>query len=473
MNKNKEFINNTIILLIGKFATQFVTFLLIPLYTHYLITEDYGIVDLMQTYINLFVPVLILRFDSAVFRFLIDERKKFNNEEGKSTVITNVIITILCVTSIFILIYLIVGIFVCIRYFWLLLFTVISIMFSNILLQISRGLGKNKEYSIACILTAEITLVLNVILIIKFNVGASSILISTCVANFLCSIYIFIKNGTLKFINIKYINRNKIVEYLKYSLPMIPNSLSWWIVNVSDRSIIAFVLGAAMNGIYTISCKFSNIINSIFTIFNMSWQESASIHIDDEDKDVFFTNIISKMLDLFSTVSLAIIAILPLVYNWVVGSDYISSYTYIPILIFANIFNIAINLFGAIYIAKKETKKIMNTTIISAAINFILNIAFIKYIGLYAACLSTLFAYLIMALYRYRDIQKYVHVSIKSSFILRVVLGFVIASVFYYINALPFNLLNILFVAIYVLIFNRKTFSSILKIIKRDKKQTT
>ena len=90
MSRTKEYVVNTIILFIGKFSSQFMTFLLLPIYTHYLSTTDYGIVDIIQTYMMLFVPILMLRFDSAAFRFLIDERK---SENGKKNIITNIVFT--------------------------------------------------------------------------------------------------------------------------------------------------------------------------------------------------------------------------------------------------------------------------------------------------------------------------------------------------------------------------------------------
>ena len=83
MNKNKELIMNTFIIFIGRFCTQFVSFLLLPIYTHYLITSDYGYIDLIQTYVALLSPIIILRFDSAIFRFLIDCR---DNKEEKRIV---------------------------------------------------------------------------------------------------------------------------------------------------------------------------------------------------------------------------------------------------------------------------------------------------------------------------------------------------------------------------------------------------
>ena len=53
MDKNKELAKNTIIIIIGKICTQFVSFFLLPLYTAYLETGDLGTVDLLNTYISL------------------------------------------------------------------------------------------------------------------------------------------------------------------------------------------------------------------------------------------------------------------------------------------------------------------------------------------------------------------------------------------------------------------------------------
>ena len=71
MSKNSELAKNTFIIFIGKFCTQFISFLLIPIYTNLLPTTDYGYIDLVQSYISLLVPILILRLDSGIFRFLI------------------------------------------------------------------------------------------------------------------------------------------------------------------------------------------------------------------------------------------------------------------------------------------------------------------------------------------------------------------------------------------------------------------
>lgn len=463
MNKNKEFAVNTLILFIGKFATQFITLLLLPLYTHYLLADDFGIVDLFQTYISLFVPVLILRIDSAIFRFLIDVR---NDDSKKKEVITN---------NIFVLIYslivsAIVGFVIYnifeIKYGVFVILNILILMISSVLLQVLRGLGKNLHYSISSIITGVVTLLVNIILIFYYDWNASSILISSIVANLFCSIYAILTTNLIKYIDFKLVTKDRIKEILKYSFPMIPNSLSWWIVNVSDRTITTAVLGAALNGIYSVSCKFSNILNSIFSIFNMSWQESASIHINDDDSNKFFTDMINRLFFIFASCSLVIIAVLPFLFDLLIGNEYLEAYKYIPLVLYGNVWNVLISLIGGIYVAKKKTKEIANTTIVSAIINIVINVLLIKFIGLYAACISTIVAYVVMGIYRYIDSKKYVDTKLNVKGMILFTLLFIVSSIAYLYNILIINIINFVVIVIYCLIVNKDMLISILNIVK-------
>ncbi len=468
MDKKKEYAKNTIILLIGKFCTQFMTFFLIPLYTHKLLTEDYGYVDLLQSYISLFIPIISLRMDTAVFRFLIDVRK---DEKGKKKIITGTILTLLIQLILFVFLYFIITSLFNLKYKIMFLLNCVACMISGILLQIVRGLGKNKQYSIACIISGLSTLVVNCILILKFNWGADSILLSAAIANILCAIYLIFDSKIFKYIGKKFIDKNKIKEMLIYALPMIPNSLSWWIVNISDKTLITIFMSATYNGIYSVSCKFSNILNTIFTIFNMSWQETASLHINDDDRDEFLSDMINKLLMLFTSISIGILAVLPIFYDILIGKDYIESYTFIPILLIANVFNIFNSLIGGIYVALKKSKEIANTTIISAIINFAINILFIKHIGLYAASISTLIAYLAMSIYRGIDVQKYAKVTLSIKKIIISLLAFTIVSVTYYINNILINWISLVSVVLYSYYINREMIKSICRNIIRKLKK--
>ena len=466
MSKGREFAKNTIILLIGKFCTQFMSLLLIPLYTYSLSTKDYGYVDLIQTYITLFVPILTLKLDSAAFRFLIDVRE---DEFGKKKVVSNIIGVLILALIFFSIIYGIIINCIKLQYAMITYFNILILMISNIFLQFLRGLGKNKEYTITSIITAVITVIVNVILIMFLKYNASSILIASSIANIISIIYIAYKIKISKYFKFNYLDKLNLKELLKYSIPMIPNQLSWWIVNVSDRSIITYFLGVSYNGIYTVSCKFSNIINTIFGIFNMSWQETASIHINDDNKEQFFSDIINKVFSLFSSLSLLMIAILPFVFDIIIGNDYRDAYQYIPILLLANMFNILISLFGGIYVALKKIRQIANTTIVSAIINIVLNFIFIKKFGLYAASFSTLIAYLILAIYRYIDVQNYVKIKVdKKVFFLTIIL-FIFITFSYYYNNLIVNMLIFLIICMYSIFVNKSLLKEGIKILTKRK----
>lgn len=467
MNKNKELVKNTIIIFIGKFCTQFITLLLLPLYTHFLSTEDYGYIDLIQTYLTFFIPLILLKIDAGIFRFLIDARK---SEEEKNKIITNGIFIMFVELIISTILFAVAVKIFSIKYSILIVMNLISLSVLTFLLQIVRGIGKNKQYSFSSIIAAIVTIVLNLIFLVGFHKNGKYVLIASLISNIICTIYLLIVNKILKNVKIKYIDKKLIKDLLKYSIPMIPNELSWWIVHVSDRTIISYALGVAANGIYSVSCKFSNILSSIFNIFNLSWQESAALHINDTDKDEFFSNVINKVFNLFICFCIGILACLPFVFELLIKDSYREAYKYVPILLLANIFSVLIGLIGSIYVAKKMTKEVAKTTMIAAIINLTIDIALIKVIGIYAAAISTLVSYMLLAIYRYIDVQKYVKVKIPIKNIVVNSIIFILVVVLYLYNNIALNVINLLLYILYAIIVNKELLIEFKKVIGKKVK---
>ena len=467
MNKNKELVKNTIIIFIGKFCTQFITLLLLPLYTHFLSTEDYGYIDLIQTYLTFFIPLILLKIDAGIFRFLIDARK---SEEEKNKIITNGIFIMFVELIISTILFAVAVKIFSIKYSILIVMNLISLSVLTFLLQIVRGIGKNKQYSFSSIIAAIVTIVLNLIFLVGFHKNGKYVLIASLISNIICTIYLLIVNKILKNVKIKYIDKKLIKDLLKYSIPMIPNELSWWIVHVSDRTIISYALGVAANGTYSVSCKFSNILSSIFNIFNLSWQESAALHINDTDKDEFFSNVINKVFNLFICFCIGILACLPFVFELLIKDSYREAYKYVPILLLANIFSVLIGLIGSIYVAKKMTKEVAKTTMIAAIINLTIDIALIKVIGIYAAAISTLVSYMLLAIYRYIDVQKYVKVKIPIKNIVVNSIIFILVVVLYLYNNIALNVINLLLCILYAIIVNKELLIEFKKVIGKKVK---
>lgn len=454
MSRKKELLKNTIIIFIGKISTQFLSFLLLPLYTSYLSASNYGYVDLIITYVSLFVPIITLEQEMATFRFLVDSR---NDELKTKKIISSAVLSSSSIIFIFTIICLAILPFLDIKYKYLIVMNVIIISFSNIFLQAARGLGKNIEYSIACFIIGLITVISNIVLIVFLKYDAAGMIISTIIANIFGIAYLFIKLKLFKYITISSVDKETIKNMTKYSLPLIPNSICWWLINVSDRTLITIFLGTAANGIYSIACKFPSILNSFFSIFSLSWTESASIHINDKDNNVFFSDIINNAIKIFTYISVLLISFLPIIFSIIIKKEYVNSYNYIPILILGSFFSCIVGIYSAIYIAKKDTKKVAITSFLAATINVIVNYLFIKKIKLYAAALSTCIAYFAMMVYRGIDIKKTIKIDYNKKTITETIILFIITLTVYYKCNKILIAIYIFLLLIYIINFNYKT----------------
>lgn len=460
MNKKKELAKNTIIIFLGKVCTQLISFFLLPLYTGYLTTKQYGVVDLIQTYVRLLVPLLTIELEMGVFRFLIDTRGK---DKDTKEVMSNNFTILFGSLFLFSILYIIVTSIWHIDYRWLILFDIFICTITGNLLQVARGFGKTLDYSIACIITGAMTVLLNILLIVFGGLRVTGMVLSMAIANGLGALYLFIKLKLYRYFNKKLIDKKLIKSMIKYSAPLVPNSLSWWVVSVSDRSIISVVLGAASNGIYAISNKFPTLLSSVFAIFNMSWCESATLHINSEDRDEFFSDVCNTVVKLFTSLGVGMIACMPFVFPILINSSYNEAFIYIPILAIGVVFNVGVSLYSSIYIAKKMTKQVAATSVMGAIINIVVNVLLIKFIGLWAACISTMISYFVMMIYRHFDLKKYIKIKYEKGIFIKTILIFAFAIILYYQKNMFLNIINLVVVSLYAFFINKEFLLGILK----------
>ena len=468
MKKKKELMKNTVIIFLGRAMTYVISFLLLPLYTAKLETGDYGIVDLITTYVTLLVPIITLELEMSVFRYLVDARGKEN--ETKKILSNNFVMLFLGI-FVFTFLYCMILPFFHFKYQFLILLDIIICTFSGNFLQISRGLGKTIDYAISCIITGVSTILLNILFLVVLNMNAPGMILAITLANGFGAVYLFFKLKLYTYIQFSLKDPSLIREMNRYSIPLIPNGVSWWIVNVSDRTIISVVLGSAANGLYAVSNKFPTIISSLLGVFNLSWGESAALHINSPDRDEFFSDVVNSAIRIFTCLGIGMLACMPFVFPLLVHSKFSDAYSYIPFLVLGAVFNVVICLYSGIYIAKKLTKQVAITSIIGAVINILVNVLFIKKIGLYAAALSTTLSYFIMMVYRYVDIKKHILLKYEWNILLITVIAFTITIYSYYQRNFYLNIFVLIAVICYSIFMNRKflnTYSK--KVLKKIKK---
>ncbi len=403
MRREKKLLKNTMILSIGNFFTKLISFFLLPLYTYLLSTKEFGLVDLINVLVTLALPFITLQIEYSLFRFLIENR---DNEDKKKKIISTGFIQVVFQIIIVISVFLILSLFIKNDYKYFLMINVIVYCFSSFFQQLSRGLGNNKVYSISSVISAVITILFNILFLVVYSFGARGMLTGMFLGQLACILYIVFTLKIHRYIKRDLYDKTMLKEILKYSLPLIPNAISFWILNASDRFIVTYFLGLNYSGILAAAHKFSSAYIMVYNVFHQSWLESVSEHINDEDIDSYYNKILNRALKIFMSIGFVIISIMPFVYKLMIDKNYYDGYYQLPIIMLGSIFNVLVALETSIYYAKKNTKAVANTSIFAAIINIVVHFILVKKIGLYAASISTAVAYFSMSVYRYFDIKK-------------------------------------------------------------------
>lgn len=441
MGESKRLVKNTGIIAIGGLATKLVSFLLLPLYTTVLSTAEYGMVDYLQTIALFCVPIMSILMDEALFRFLID----CDTVEQRARVVTSSCAVLLVGCVIFAL-----GAGIV----WLLVHPanmgwIVVLVLSASLLQMAsaflRGLGDTVGYALMNFAASAITIVLNVVFIAVFRWGVTGMLSATSIAQFGSALVFLIWKRLWRYVDLSALDKNEVRELVRYSVPLIPNKVSWTIMNMLDRLIIMNTIGADAAGVYAVAYKFPNVMDQVYGFFYQSWKESsARILGSNEDNNSFYNAVYRALRRFMMGVVLGMTALMPFVYGVLVKGDYRDGLLYVPILLLATFYSNMSGFYGGIFTAYKDTGIMGTTTMLSAAICVALCFALIPPLGLYGASIATVASTFVVNEYRRLKVAKYA--TLIEDAREQVLTAFCCMAVFtlYYINVYTGNLAALL-----------------------------
>lgn len=450
MNKRENRLyKNTVILVVCTLINKGLLFIMLPFFTRWLTVDDYGKYDVLITYVTLLIPIISLATSNGIFRLAVEKDSHKNNyiASGFALICINLLITLIIILWI--------G-NICgwsnIYVFCLLLMAqVLDDYFQGTL----RAIKKIHYLALCKTMSVLFTVLFSTIFIKVADLGLKGLLMGYALGYCISNIIVIIRIRFWKYLKYEYISFKYIRELVSYSWPLIPNDMSWWVIGVSDRSIISYFLGVGANAIYAIACKIPNLCTSIFGVFNISWQESASDNIDYNEKQRFFQNVYDRLSMTILCLCTLILSFNYIFFDYIFDSRYTNARLYTSILVTAVIFNIISLYYGGIQISLKRTKINGISTIIGAIINISFHLLFVKLMGIYAAALSTLLSNMVVFFIRKKMLKEY---SIKSSKTLRYI--WIIYLYYVYIstlvNSLVFNLINMFIACLIVGIINRK-----------------
>lgn len=448
----------------GIVLAKFTTFLLLPLYTNRIPTEDYGTYDLVIAYSAIIVPLVGVNCWQGMLRFVIEE-KDINN---RHRIISQGWIMLILSGIVLSLGYGIICFYLSFSHKILIYCCFITQLFQYFYLYSSRGFNRNKVYAWSGVVSSLTVAAVTIICVFVFNMTLAALYISLAVSLIVQVVFMEYYLRLMKDISLGWVDWTKIREIYKYCAPEAVSNVFNWLLDSVNRVIIVAVLGLSANGIYAISHKFIGILTVFVSAFVLSFQESIYAVGRDELKKVVDEVLckFTKYIGIFVSLLLLFTSI---VYPIFVSGEYREGYMLIP-LFYAKFLVSGITwLLSSTVSATKKTQLTLYEKMLIGTINFMLIMVLIRPLGLSSSPISLLtaeccgilvFKYLLSA-------KAGLSISIPIRYIVGDFILLAITSTLFLYNSIYFNAIGILLLLSSTAFINRKNIQLIYIKIKR------
>ncbi len=427
-NRGSKFLKDIGIYAIGNIGSKVITFLMVPLYTYFVHdTSDFGYYDVCLTVCFLLMPFLTLQLRDGAFRFLLD----CDDETRRQRIVTFVSRTMLSTMSLAVLVTIVLALTTHIAYLGYVLALLIAMSLQEVFSQVFRGLGNNRAFVMVGILSAFGIGLFSVLFVAGLNWGIKGIFMANILARVIALAIVemrvrLIVRNTRWGLSSREVGR----AILRFTLPLLPGSICWWITGSSEPLFIKHFIGLEVNGVYAVAMRFTGIISTLAIIFYQAWQETAILQYNSPDRDRFFSKMFNGYIFLLATILVGYVFMLKVNYWWLVADEYRSSIIFIyPLGVSAVIFAVAA-FFDMGYQCAKDTKRTLPAIVLAAVVNVVLNLTLIRLIGIYGVIIAQLVTYIVLVVYRWHDMKRY--------FVLKIDVRVIVPVAVILVSALPF-----------------------------------
>ncbi len=400
MSKYTKLLYDTAIFAVGSFTTKLIYFFLMPIYTVALTTYDFGLADLLNNSLQLIIPIFTLCIPDAIFRFSLDKDADFRAllSNGLNIIFSG----ILLVCGIIGIVY----VYNPQSYWFIFALLFFTESLKTLFAQFTRGIGNVKTYAVNGIIAAIVLLILSFIFLRILKWGINGYLLAFVLANTTSIMYLLFVADVRKYISITKGNKLLVKGMLSFSLPLIPNMLSWWLTNISSRYIIAGFCGLSASGLFSAASKLPALINVIASVFQLSWQFASVKEYQESDKSDFYSTVFRFYSFIIIVAGSLILSFIPYISRFLLKGDFYDAWSYTPLLLFSAILGCYSIFFGTFYSVVKDNKKAMYTTLTGSIVSVILCFCLIPFIGVVGALIANVLSYIVIVVMRVNDCKR-------------------------------------------------------------------
>jgi O-antigen/teichoic acid export membrane protein len=412
---------------------RIVTFVMLPVYTRFLTPADYGILELVYMTTSIISLVVGLGIESAVSRFYFD----FEEQEKRNRVVSTaflgyggmaLVVTLLLLPFSGIMARNILGSAEMKSYFVVALITLGLGMIGPIAYAYFRATQRSFTLMVFQVSKTTVSLGLNIYYVVFAGMGVYGILlaslISTGAFTVVTTFFVLRRTGIRTEFKLLW-------QMVKFGLPLIPSSLSGYLVHASDRFFIKEYATLTLTGLYSLGYKFGALVNQFVTSpFIQIWMPRRFEYFDRDDSERIYARIFTYFVTFSLFVGLQLSVLSREIIQIATAEPYWSSYRVVPIIVLSYIifsfhyhFNIGI-------LMKKQTKYIAYINIVNGILNLALNFILIKKYDIWGAAYATLICFVFKAGLTYYYSNRFYKIQMEWR---RLIMLFLVAFATYFL----------------------------------------
>lgn len=399
--------SDTVILAIGTFGSKLLVFLLMPLYTALLSPSQYGTAELITGTANLIMPFACVGITNGIFRFAAE---KGTDREGVFSSGMVLLGAGLCGTV------LLGAVALCIGAAWrteilLVVLYVLAADLQAVCAQYVRAVDRTRLFAVQGILNTLVTVGFNILFLMAFDLGVTGYVLSTVVGNLLTTAFLVVSARLWRVFRLSHVSRTAMRELFRFSLPMVPTTICWLITDLSDRYLVSWFCGEAVNGVYSAAYKIPTIVNLVSGIFMQAWQFSAVVQsADGEECSRFYSQVFRGFLSVIFIGSGGLILLSPWLCRLLLNSAYHEAWRYMPTLLCSAALESVVSFLASVYMVRKKSMRSFLTAVAGTGLNLLLNFLFIPRTGTFGgalgAAIATLIGYAAVWVLRMADVPR-------------------------------------------------------------------
>lgn len=407
MDKYKKLLGNTVIFGIGSLGTKLLGFILVALYTRVMSEEDYGTTQILYDAVNVLVPLVTFSMSDAVIRFGMDKEYDCRRVYTCANVCLLLGMTVYMLFTPLVALNGKLGPYSFLLYVWC-----YFSCFRQIASQFVRARGYVKLFALDGIISVLVQVICNLVMLLGLKMGIKGYILSIIISDGFSLCFLTLTAGLYKYLDGSFYSRRLIKKMLKFSAPLIPTYLLWWITSSSDKWLVDGMVGEAETGIYSIAYKLPTLLMFVTTMFYNAWQISSIEERDSRYLGKFYEDVFGAYTSLLYIAASGLIMLCRPLTVILAGSGdktrFLEAYMFTPILIAAMIYQCFCQFLSSVYTTKKRSVNSCLTALVAAAVNIALNILLIPEYGVWGAAVATAAAYFACFAVRVFDARRFI-----------------------------------------------------------------